>query len=97
MNRYPEDAIVQHARVDLPLGHLRAGHVGPELDAVQMREAALPLGERRAPICAVRNLSVESHGLPRFLLAGENQAVRLCRIAALSILPTVVFISRSTT
>src|SRR6185503_5858719 len=52
---------VERGRLDVALGELGLGHMGREFDAVQIGEAALPFGEGRAPIGAVRDFGPVSH------------------------------------
>ena len=55
------------SRVDPPLRELLLRDVRREANAVEIRKAALPSRERRAPVRAVRNLGPVAHGCARLL------------------------------
>src|ERR1019366_5945833 len=58
-----EHAVVEAGRVDAAPRQLTPRHVGRKFNAVQVRKAALPARERRAPVSAIGDFGLEDHEL----------------------------------
>jgi len=62
-HREAEYAVIEALGVDVALLQLVARDVRGELDAIQVREAALPAGEGRAPVGSVRDFGAVFHAV----------------------------------